>query len=67
MCYGTENDWPKGLLEDYTILLQISLQKYARANEGLVDAQDGHTKYWTYLLHVIVLFMDKINLIPKRW
>ena len=27
--------WPKGLLEDHTILLQISLQKYAKADEGI--------------------------------
>ena len=32
---GTEKDCSKGLEEDHTILPQISLQKYAMANEGI--------------------------------
>ena len=41
-----------------TLYLQSLYKSMPRRMKALVDAKHGQTKYWTYLWHVIVLFIE---------
>ena len=48
------NFWRK-ILPSYLKSLYESMPRRMKAD---IDAQGGHTKYWTYSLHVFVLFIE---------
>ena len=54
----TEKDLPQGLEDDHTIILKSLYKSMPIQMMVVVDAQGGHTKYWTYQIHIFVLYNE---------